>query len=459
MTQHKLNKSILREYDIRGIFNETLFEEDAYLIGRGYACLVGAGKTITIAYDGRLSSPILKNKLIQGVREGGVNVVEVGLGPTPMLYYSVFQLKGYGDIAGGIMVTGSHNPPNHNGFKIMLGKSTIHGDGIQKLGQIIASGDFINGSGSHEIHDIRKQYAEELAQVITGSRPIKAVWDPGSGAAGEVVAMLAELIPGEHILINAEIDGTFPAHHADPTVPENLEQLIELVAASGAEVGLAFDGDGDRVGVVDATGRIIWGDQLMAIFAKDVLQNNPGATIISEVKASQKLYEEIARLGGKPLMWKTGHSLIKAKMKETGSPLAGEMSGHIFFADKYYGFDDGIYAALRLINILANSSETLETIADRLPKTFSTPEIRIEIPEERKFSIMSEIAADVRASGADFSDVDGVRVNTADGWWLLRASNTQAVLVGRCESESVEGLNNLKAQVNAFLAKAGLAAI
>ncbi len=447
---HTINPSILREYDIRGIYGKTLTEDDAYKIGRAYPSMNGVdlSKPVCVGYDGRVSSPSMRDALIQGLTESGANVIDIGLGSTPLLYYSVFALNS----AGGIMITGSHNPKDHNGFKLMVGKNSIHGQDIKTLGQIADSGNYKSGNGTVEKRDIKQQYVDELANAMgANAKPLKVVWDAGNGATGELMVMLCNKLKGEHILLNEEIDGTFPVHHPDPTVPENLEQLIETVRETKADLGVAFDGDGDRIGAVDANGRIVWGDQLMAVYASEVLRENKGATIIADVKASQTLFDEIAKMGGNPLMWKTGHSLVKSKMKETKSPLAGEMSGHIFFADKYYGFDDGLYGAVRLINIVASGTESLAQMIDKLPHTFSTPEIRIECEESEKFEIMKRVSRKVRDSGLDFSDVDGVRVKNKDGWWLLRASNTQAVLVGRCESDSEEGLKRLQAELDSYL--------
>lgn len=369
-----------------------------------------------------------------------------------MLYFAVHHLEA----DGGLMITGSHNPPSYNGIKFMRGRGAFYGRDIVDLGRRVARGEFANGDGRIEEAPVATAYVEQLAAGFRANRGMSVAWDAGNGAAGEIMAALAAELPGRHILLNQNIDGTFPNHHPDPTVAENLEQLIATVLAEKCDLGVAFDGDGDRVGAVDSLGRIIWADQLMILFAEHVLREHPGATIISEVKASQALYDEIARLGGQPLMWKTGHSLLKAKMKETGAPLAGEMSGHIFFADRYYGFDDGLYAAVRLLDLLASGNETLAARVDRLPPVINTPELRFEVEEERKFKIIDEVRARLQQAGADMSDVDGVRVRTEDGWWLLRASNTQNVLVARCEARDAEGLGRLKNAVSNQLAAAGV---
>jgi len=373
-----------------------------------------------------------------------------------MLYYTATTK----DTDGAVMVTGSHNPPNYNGFKMMLGKKPFFGPQIKELGQLAAAGDVVaETAGSAEFLDIKPEYVARLARDWDGgSRALKVVWDNGNGAAGEVLRELVKHLPGTHTLLCDEIDGNFPVHHPDPTVPKNLELLIKTVAEQGADVGVAFDGDADRVGLVDDKGQILFGDQMMVVLARDVLKHHPGGVIIADVKASQVLFDEIAKAGGTPLMWKTGHSLIKAKMAETGSPLAGEMSGHIFFADRWYGFDDALYAGVRLLGILARSDEKLSTIRDALPHVINTPELRFDCDDTRKFGVIAEVAARLRSAGADVSETDGVRVLTEDGWWLLRASNTQAVLVARCEAASDAGLDRLKAALSAQLEASGLAA-
>jgi phosphomannomutase len=447
--------SLFREYDIRGIVGETLHPQDATFIGKSYGSIVvatyGTGAKVAVGRDGRMSSPIMHKALCEGLLSVGCNVVDIGIGPTPMVYFTVWKR----DLQGGVMVTGSHNPPTHNGFKFMLGKDSLYGAGIKELesSNVWVAG----GKGTLETLNIFQAYVGALAAALTGKKPLKAAWDAGNGAAGEVMAALVKLLPGQHICLNEEIDGTFPNHHPDPTVPKNLEQLIATVKKEKCDVGIAFDGDADRIGVVDGQGRILWGDQLMQLFAADVLKDNPGSTIIADVKASQNLFDEIARLGGKPMMWKTGHSLVKAKMKETKAPLAGEMSGHIFFADKNFGYDDGIYAAVRLLNILAYSDKSLSELFDEMPKAYNTPEIRIECTEERKFKIVDEIKAKLWAEKADFNDTDGVRVNTPEGWWLLRASNTQAVLVARAEAKKEADLPALVEKIKSTLAACGLA--
>lgn len=452
---HNFHPTLLRQYDIRGIVGKTLFPADAEAIGAAFATLLQqrGGRSVAVGYDGRLHSPEFAEALIRGLTAAGAEVVTVGLGPTPQLYYATYALA----TDGGIMITGSHNPPDYNGFKMVMLKKPFYGDDIQELGRIAAAGAFHAGQGTVRAHDITDAYVARLLEGLDfGPRPLKVAWDAGNGAAGRVNELLAAKLPGTHILLNERIDGTFPAHHPDPTIPEYLEQLIATVKANGCDLGIAFDGDGDRIGVVDDEGVILWGDQMLVFLAEPVLERQPGATIIADVKASQTLFDAIAARGGVPLMWKTGHSLIKAKMAETGAPLAGEMSGHVFFADRYYGFDDALYAAVRLLEVLSHRSAPLSVLRQVLPDVINTPELRLDCAEERKFQIVSDLKAALAADGADVNLVDGVRVRTADGWWLLRASNTQAVLVARCEATCADGLERLKDQLKAYLRRVGL---
>ncbi|MFQ5775024.1 MAG: phosphoglucomutase/phosphomannomutase PgmG [Kiloniellaceae bacterium] len=454
---HRFDPTILREYDVRGVVGRSLFGADAAALGRAFGTLVrrAGGRTVCVGFDGRLSSPELEAALVEGLSACGLTVLRVGRGPTPMLYFAGYAL----DADAGIMVTGSHNPPDHNGFKMTLGKASFFGADIQRLGEIAAAGDFEDGPGAVEERPVFDDYVARLLDGFeSGGRVIKAAWDAGNGAAGEVMAALAARLPGEHVLLNETIDGTFPAHHPDPTVPENLEQLRQRVLAEGCDLGVAFDGDADRIGVVDARGRILWGDQLMLLFGRDILQRRPGATMIADVKASQVLFDELARAGGRPVMWKTGHSLIKAKMAESGAVLAGEMSGHIFFADRYYGYDDALYAAVRLFELLSRSERSLAQFRDSLPGVVNTPEIRLPCPEARKWAVIDEVRARLSAENADLIAIDGVRVRTADGWWLLRASNTQAVLVARCEASDEAGLERLVAALAGHLEASGIEA-
>lgn len=452
---HRFHPSILREYDIRGIVGETLHSSDANAIGRAFGTEVvrQGGRRVCVGYDGRLSSPDLERAVVDGLVACGIEVRRIGRGPTPMLYYATKVLEA----DGGLMITGSHNPPSHNGFKMMLGGRSFYGQDIKRLGDVAASGAFASGKGMIVDAPVMGEYVERLLRDYSGKRELTVVWDAGNGATGEVMSQLIKRLPGRHVALNATIDGTFPAHHPDPTEPENLHQLQDAVLAEGADLGIAFDGDGDRIGVVDGLGRILWGDQLMILYSENVLEKHPGATIIADVKASQVLFDEIARMGGNPLMWRTGHSLIKTKMAETGSPLAGEMSGHIFFADRYYGFDDALYAAVRLLGIVAGwTMTTLAARYDAMPHMVNTPEMRFPCPDERKFAVIDEVKARLRDSGARVSDIDGVRVSTPAGWWLLRASNTQAVLVARAEARDAAGLRALREELGAQLRASGL---
>lgn len=450
---HQFHPTSLREYDIRGIIGETLGEEDAYAIGRGFGTLIGraGGGKVAVGYDGRVSSPILEAALVKGLNDAGIGAVRVGMGPTPMLYYAEAVL----DVDGGIQITGSHNPANYNGFKMVFQHRPFFGDDIQKLGAMAASGDWAEGAAGSESVDIIDRYVARLLEDFDGAA-YRIGWDAGNGAAGPVVEKLVKLIPGEHYTLFTDVDGNFPNHHPDPTEEKNLADLRALVADKKLDFGVAFDGDGDRIGAIDGEGRIIWGDQLLAIYAEPVLRDEPGATIIADVKASQALYDRVAELGGKPLMWKTGHSLIKSKMKETGSPLAGEMSGHVFFKHQYYGFDDALYAAVRLIRAATALGKSVTQLRGEMPPMVNTPEMRFQVDESRKFAVIDEVLERLKAAGAEVNDTDGARVNTADGWWLLRASNTQDVLVARAEARDEAGLDRLMAQIDSQLAASGL---
>ena len=452
---HRFDPTILREYDIRGVVGKTLSSADAQAIGRAYAVTLGeaGGGRVAVGYDGRLTSPELEAALVDGLVTEGAEVVRIGRGPTPMLYYGAATLG----VDGGVMVTGSHNPPDHNGFKFVFQGKPFYGAAIRRLGEIALALDAPQQRrGRFTDLAIRNDYVARLARDYDGARPLTVAWDAGNGATGEVMQELTARLPGRHILLNETIDGTFPTHHPDPTIPENLVQLQQAVAREQCALGVAFDGDGDRIGVVDGRGRILWGDQLMVVLARDVLARHPGAPIIADVKASQVLFDEIARMGGRPVMAATGHSLIKAKLAETRAPLAGEMSGHIFFADGYYGFDDAVYVAVRLLGVLSRSPESLAELGDRLPAVVNTPELRFPCDETRKFEVVHEVRERLRKAQAEMTDIDGVRVRTADGWWLLRASNTQAVLVARAESTTKDGLARLKAVLAAELAASGV---
>lgn len=455
MNDHIFNPTILREYDIRGIVEETLFSADAEAIGRAFGTMVRAkgGLNVAVGRDGRLSSPDLAQSLIAGLVASGCNVFDIGRGPTPMTYYASIAHK----MDGGVMITGSHNPPNHNGFKMVLDGAPFFGDDIRKLSDLAASGNLTNGAGSVRSLPMLDDYVARIRADYRGAKPLKVVWDAGNGAAGEALRKLTATLPGDHTVLYGDIDGTFPNHHPDPTEPENMVDLQKEVIRRNADIGFAFDGDGDRIGAVDGKGRILWGDQILALLAEDVLTRHPGAPIIADVKASQTLFDEIARMGGQPVMWKTGHSLIKTRMAEVKSPLAGEMSGHIFFGDGYYGFDDALYAAIRLLTIVSNwDKETLAERHDRMPKAINTPELRFDCPDEKKFDVISGVKTLLKKEGVAFNDIDGVRVNEEGGWWLLRASNTQAVLVARAEAPDTERLKTLCARLEAVLAVFGV---
>jgi phosphomannomutase len=455
---HNFDPTMLREYDIRGIVGKTLHPADAFAIGRVFATIVtrAGGTSVAVGYDGRLSSPELEKSLVAGLLASGVEVIRVGLGPTPMLYYASTVMK----TGGAVMLTGSHNPPDYNGFKMMLHGKPFFGTQIGEIGSMAAAGDVTEGpAGTERTVDVSEDYITRLVKDWDGGdRALKVVWDNGNGAAGDILTRLIKRLPGEHSILYPEIDGRFPNHHPDPTVLANVQALIAEVQKQGADLGIAFDGDADRIGVVDDSGTMIFGDQLLVVLARDVLKTYPGATIIADVKASQVLFDEVAKAGGKPLMWKTGHSLIKAKMAEVGCPLAGEMSGHVFFNDRWYGFDDALYAGVRLLGIMARSDRKLSAIRSALPQVVNTPELRFNCDDHRKFKVIEEVAARLAKTGAQVSAIDGVRVQTDDGWWLLRASNTQAVLVARAEASSNAGLERLKAALVEQLGASGLEA-
>jgi phosphomannomutase len=450
---HRFNPTSLREYDIRGVYGETLGEDDAEAVGRTFGTILrrAGGTRIAVGRDGRVSSPGLEARLIQGLTAAGIDVVRIGIGPTPMLYYAEAELE----VDAGIMITGSHNPATYNGFKMVLQHGAFFGERIQELGRMAEAGDWEEGQGTVTEADVMDLYVYRLMQDFDGGA-YRIGWDAGNGSGGPVIERLVKKLPGEHHLLYTEVDGRFPNHHPDPTVEANLEDLKRLVAEKNLDFGIALDGDADRIGAVDGQGRVIWGDQLVGILAEPVLQDLPGSTIIADVKASQALFDRIAELGGTPVMWKTGHSLIKTKMKETGAPLAGEMSGHIFFAHQWYGFDDGIYSGVRLIRAVNRLGGSLTALRSAMPAMINTPEMRFQVDETRKFAVVEEVLARLGESGATVNATDGARVNTEDGWWLLRASNTQDVLVARAEAKSQEGLDRLLAQIDEQLALSGL---
>ncbi|MBS7669284.1 phosphoglucomutase/phosphomannomutase PgmG [Croceicoccus gelatinilyticus] len=460
---HTFDPTVLREYDIRGIIGETLGPDDARAIGRSFGTLLrrAGGKKVAIGYDGRVSSPMLEHALCEGLTSTGCDVVRVGMGPTPMLYYAEASAE---DVDGGIQITGSHNPPNYNGFKMVFQGRPFFGADILEIGTMAAAGDWLDGAGSVETREIMAEYIERLLDPIIGLdaagkerlSTLRIGWDAGNGAAGPAIEDLVAKLPGEHFTLFTDVDGNFPNHHPDPTEEKNLADLRKLVADKNLDFGLAFDGDGDRIGAIDGEGRVIWGDQLLMIYAEDLLKLVPGSTIIADVKASRALYDQIAEHGGKPLMWKTGHSLIKSKMKETGAPLAGEMSGHVFFKHEYYGFDDALYAGVRLLVASARLNKSVTQLRGEMPDMINTPEMRFQVDESRKFAVIDEVKERLADSPDDVNDTDGVRVTNDDGWWLLRASNTQDVLVARAESDSEEGLERLMAQIDDQLALSGL---
>ena len=457
---HDFDPTSLREYDIRGIIGETLGADDARAIGRTFGSMLreADGSRVAVGYDGRVSSPMLEHALVEGLTASGCDVVRIGMGPTPMLYYAEASDA---DVHGGIMITGSHNPSNYNGFKMVFQGRPFFGADIQELGRRSAAGEWTDGAGEVEDRGVQDDYVARMLEALDGVdlsllHSMRIGWDAGNGAAGPALEQLVAQLPGEHHVLYTDVDGEFPNHHPDPTVEANLVDLKALVADKGLDFGIAFDGDGDRIGAIDGQGRVIWGDQLLMIYAEDLLSRREGATIIADVKASSALYDHVAQCGGKPLMWKTGHSLIKSKMKETGSPLAGEMSGHVFFADDYYGYDDALYAGVRLMTAAARLGKSVTQLRTDMPQMINTPEMRFQVDEARKFAAIDEVKDRLSGTDADVNGTDGVRVNTADGWWLLRASNTQDVLVARAESDSEQGLERLMAQIDEQLALSGL---
>ncbi|MEQ1724819.1 MAG: phosphomannomutase/phosphoglucomutase [Sphingopyxis sp.] len=453
MTNHHFHPTMLREYDIRGIVGDTLHAADAYAIGRSFGTLIrrAGGSRVALGYDGRLSSPMLAEALSAGLMASGCTVLGIGQAATPMLYFATHHLSA----DGGIEITGSHNPPDHNGFKFVANGAPFYGQQIQQLGRLAAAGDWDSGEGAAQKVDVFDAYIDRLVEGFAGSS-VRVGWDAGNGAAGPAVEALVKRLPGEHFTLFTAVDGHFPNHHPDPTEEKNLVDLRALVADKKLDFGLAFDGDGDRIGAIDGEGRIIWGDQLLQIFSEMVLKEVPGGTIIADVKASKALFDRVAALGGKPLMWKTGHSLIKAKMKEVGSPLAGEMSGHIFFAHGYYGFDDALFAAVKLIEAPTLLGRTVTQLRGAMAPMVNTPELRFQVDESRKFAVIDEVLARLAAGGVTVDRTDGARVTTATGWWLLRASNTQDVLVARAEASDAEGLAALVAEIDRQLMLSGI---
>lgn len=455
-----ISHTIFRQYDVRGIVGQDLTESVAHALGRGYAALLaqrGIRGTVAVGRDNRPSGLVLRDALVSGLTGCGVDVLDVGIVPTPLLYWTLHNE----DVVGGIQITGSHNPPEYNGFKMCLGTSSLYGDDIQALYRLIISNAFPAGQGSRRnIEMIDRYIADMVARigplVLPDGSPIRVVYDCGNGAGALVAPRLMQVLGLDAIGLFTESDGTFPNHHPDPTVPANLADCIATVKSSGASIGVAFDGDADRLGVVDRNGRIIWGDHILIVYARDVLaRTGPGQPIIFDVKCSQALSDAISEAGGIPVMWKTGHSLIKEKMRELGAPLAGEMSGHMFFTEGFYGHDDALYAALRLLRIIANSGRSIDELLLDVPHFASTPEIRIDTDEESKFAIMEKAVSHFRASH-EVIDVDGVRVLFGDGWGLLRASNTQPVIVARYEAASEERLAEIRALMEGWLRDQGV---
>ncbi len=446
-----LKATIFREYDIRGIADTELTSEGIRQLGQAIGTLLQRrhGRRIAIGRDCRLSSSRLRDALVAGLRSSGCLVLDLGAVPTPVLYYAVFRFQ----TDGAVMITGSHNPPEYNGFKMMMGPSTIHGEEIQHLRALIETGDLTAGDGVEEQVDAVTPYVDEIAAQFSWPRRLRVVLDAGNGTAGPVMHRLLEKLNVEATELFFEMDGRFPHHHPDPTLPENLAALIDAVRRAGAELGIAFDGDSDRIGAVDEQGRIVFGDQLLLIYAREILARKPGATFIGEVKCSQFVYDDLERRGARAIMWKTGHSLIKAKMQQERAELAGEMSGHMFFADRYYGFDDALYAACRLMEIVANSGRPLSHQLADLPRTFATPEIRVDCPDETKFGVVERVKREFQQTHR-VVDVDGARILFPGGWGLVRASNTQPVLVLRFEAATPEQLNEYRRLVESAVERA-----
>jgi phosphomannomutase/phosphoglucomutase len=457
---------LFREYDLRGVVGTELTEETAERVGRAYATYVsGRGvKTISLGRDGRLSSPALHKSLLNGLLAGGLDVIDLGICSSPLLYFSLFTLP----IGGGIMITGSHNAAEYNGFKICIGNTAIHGEDIQELRRVMEAGAFVSGAGRVSDHPIIPDYLAYLQNRFAhvNAQRLHVVIDCGNGAASLVAKQALELLGCKVTGLHCDLDGRFPNHHPDPTVLDNLSDLMRAVKTHKADVGIGYDGDADRIGAVDERGDVLWGDRLLVIYARDILADKPGSTIISEVKASQSLYDDIAARGGRPIMWKTGHSLIKAKMKEESAVLAGEMSGHMFFADRYFGYDDAVYASCRLVEILSKKNTALSALVADLPKTVVTPEIRVDLPDAVKFEVMRSILAwfagylearqelsPAKLTLLDVITIDGVRAVFDGGWGLIRASNTQPALVLRFEAISLDRMNAIRALIEGELAE------
>jgi phosphomannomutase / phosphoglucomutase len=452
-----VNEHIFREYDIRGVVTEDLSGDVATWIGRGFGSALrergGDGRlTVVVGHDNRPSSPVLAERVVTGLRDAGVDVLFIGTVPTPVLYWAAQR---YGT-DGGIQITGSHNPPEYNGFKLLAGGKSFYGEEIQALMRRIRALEFSEGHGSLQERSVLDEYVDDVASRFRVPRPVKIVVDCGNGVASVVAVKLLERVGAHVVPLYCESDGTFPNHHPDPTVDEYIQDLIERVRSEGAEAGVGFDGDADRIGVVDENGAIVRGDILLLLFALDMIERDgPGQKVVFDVKCSQALGEVLEARGGEPIMWKTGHSLMKEKMKETGAPLAGELSGHICFADDYYGFDDALYAACRLVDLLARSERPLSRLRDGIPRYVSTPEIRVDVEESEKFGIV-ERAVRFFSRDHEVVSVDGARVLFDGGWGLLRASNTQPVLVLRYEATTDEGLEAIRATMEGWLSTEGV---
>ncbi len=454
MHNHTFNKTILREYDIRGIVGKDLNLIDALYLGKSFATILRRKnfKNVVVGYDGRTSSLKIKKELIKGLLSKGIKVYQIGLVPTPLLYFSMYSRK----LDSGIMVTGSHNPSNYNGFKMLLKNKNIVGKDILNIAKISSKGDFCSDKiGKLNKMSVKDKYLFFLINSANLKKNIKIAWDPGNGSSGEIISRLTKKLNGKHYLINEKIDGNFPSHHPDPTVPKNLRQLINLVKKKKCDLGFAFDGDGDRLGVIDDKGKIIYADKIVAFLAKDVLLRKPNSKIILDIKSSQIVFNEIKKLKGRPFFWKTGHSLIKEKMKQTKANFAGEMSGHIFFADEYYGFDDAIYASIRFLKLFCDSNKSLSKIFNDMEKSYNTPELRFKTTETKKFIIVKKLKKVLKKEGKKFIAIDGVRYLTKEGWWLVRASNTQNIIVARCEAYIKKNLNKIKLNLKKSLKKCG----
>lgn len=440
---HTFDKSILKAYDIRGIVGKNLSEKDAYFIGKGFGTLLRRRNrhSCVLGYDGRDSSPDFTREVTKGLLECGISVVNIGLVPTPMLYFGVKHLKK----DAGMVITASHNPSEYNGFKMLTDSEPVWNDDILEIGEIAKKGEYIDGEGAKSTYaDIKEEYLAFLLTILErGGRELSVVWDAGNGSAGAILDELVAKIPGKHKTIFTKVDGSFPNHHPDPSVAKNMQDLVREVTEGGYDFGIAFDGDGDRLGIVDDKGFVMYGDQLLVILAREFLKDNPGEHVMSEVKASKVVFDDIEKHGGVPVIWKAGHSIIKEKMVDDGIPLAGETSGHMYYGENH-NFDDAFYAAIKLLDIMSNTTEKISEIREALPKTYATREIRVTVGNEKKFKIPKEIKARLEKKKQEFIGIDGVRANIGNGWWLVRASNTQPDLTIRCEALSEKGLEEVK---------------